>query len=260
MIYNLNIQESYLVFQTLKYIFSCDLNNESVLNTPVRLRNELNITINETKDIFDRELIISNDCKVKWIESIEFDKSFIFVLLNKELFKYFNDNFINFVKSITFDYKHISTLKFSELFFKKSKVFLTLNDLKKLDNNSFLYIYNIEKEKSELTFENKEKDEKKLKTLNIMLNLLYEEKSFDFYLQYLNVIKNDYKVLYNRDIVFKLSSKLINGDIEYGFVVKELLNEKNKLNNSNKIDKYMEYIKNTFISDKNKIFNFTKDI
>ena len=67
--------------------------------------------------------------------------------------------------------------------------------------------HNIEKEKSELTFENKEKDEKKLKTLNIMLNLLYEEKSFDFYLQYLNVIKNDYKVLYNRDIVFKLSSK-----------------------------------------------------
>ena len=39
MIYNLNIQESYLVFQTLKYIFSCDLNNQNIYNTPIRLRN-----------------------------------------------------------------------------------------------------------------------------------------------------------------------------------------------------------------------------
>lgn len=252
MIYNLNIQEAYLIFKGLKYIYNCNRINEELFRTTIRIKNDLNITKNELKDILDREFIIDNN-RYKWLENISIESQNIYITFNIEIFNYFDNNFIDFVKKLSFDFKHICTLKFQELFNNKTKTFLTLNDLKTLDNNSFIYEYNIKKELEKINQNNIGPYERNnLNILNNFKTLIEENKSFDFYLKYLNIIKNDFKFLYNRTINFKLAKLIINGKVEYGFLIKEQFDKKKLFTNND----YINELKNIFINDKNKVFNY----
>lgn len=257
MIYNLNIPEAYLIFSGLKYIFSCDLSNKEIYSTPIRIKNDFNITKLELKDILNREIILLNkNEKIKWIDNICYKKQYITIIFNQEIFKLFDENFIDFVKNLKFDFKHISTLRFLELFHNKTKLFLNLETLKTLDNNSYIYKYNLEKEKNRLLNLDKTKDDQKinLKKVNDLLDVIKKEKSFDFYLKHLTIIKSELLYSYNIKINFKLTK---NQNEEIGFKIKKVIEQKNK---DFKYETYLKSILHMFIKDKNKIFNYKKSL
>lgn len=257
MIYNLNIQEAYLIFSGLKHFFSCDLSNKQIYLTPIRIKNEFDMTEIELKDVLNRKLILLNSNEEHyWLKDLIYNKQYITILFNEDIFKLFDDNFIDFVKNLKLNFKHICTLKFLELFNNKDELFLNINELKTLDNNSFIYKYNLEKEKERLLSLNEKRSDQKsnLKKVNDLLSIIEKEKSFDFYLKYLNIIKTELLYSYNIKISFKLKK---NKNKEIGFKIKKEL-ENNKIDFKN--EDYLKSILHMFIKDKNQIFNYKKSL
>ena len=257
MIYNLNIQEAYLIFSGLKYLFSCDLSNKQIYSIPIRIKNDFDITKLELKDILNRHIILLNSNeKHYWLKGLTFNKQYITILFNENIFELFDENFIDFIKNLKLDFKHICTLKFLELFHNKNSLFLNLETLKTLDNNSYIYKYNLEKEKERLSQVNEIRSDQKsnLKKVNDLLSIIEKEKSFDFYLKYLMIIKTELLNTYNIKINFKLKE---NKNKEIGFKIKKEI-EKSKIDF--KHEEYLKSILHMFIKDKNIIFNYKKSL
>lgn len=239
MIYNLTVQEAYVILNGLKLIYNeKDINNIEVFNTYTKVVNSFDITKNELNNLTNKFLKI-NGIKIKWIESIEFKQKNIFVLFNKDIFNYFDNTFIDFIKSTNISFKYLGSYKLLELLFYNNKINLTLNDLYKLDCNTHLMLNNLDNEEIELkTKLDYEIDNNNI--LNIKRKILeiqeYKEifKNKDIF-DYCNLLKLFSNELINHNIMIKY--KVIVKNDEYMITIKRIL-DNNKINH-----KEFKYIK-----------------
>lgn len=245
MIYNLTVQESYIVFNGLKNIYMKDISNNEVFYTYVKINNIYDITKIELSNLNNKYLEIDG-LKIKWIESIEYKNKNIYLIFNIEIFKYLSNDFIEFIKKTNINFKYLGSYKLLELLFSNNKLLLNINDLYKIDCNTHLVLNNLNKELEELITLKIDKEaidkssllekdqinlinrikiiNRSIKEINEYKNIFSSKNIFD----YCDLLKLFCKELSLNNINIKYKVKVIND--EYYVKLKKIVKKEKKIN------------------------------
>ena len=215
----LTTQESYIIFQALQKILNS--NNIDIDETIQIINRENSFHKKDFIDIYKRYFIFNNihslpisiprmesdymngvglhtdiystnriglhdnNVQINIVEEFSINENVYFIKFNKELFTYLSNEDISFIKQIKFNYRYVASLKLIQL----NKEILNFEDLKYIDNNNYILIENLKKEKDNI------KVNHKLKHLEKTIFEL-ENKDIEDYIQLLKNLKNEFNFLF----------------------------------------------------------------